>query len=338
MSTFARYLGYRLKNTAFRILVITVMSVIISLIVISDEIALYRYYLDTADTDCCMYMLTVVLCIVGTLIPMLETSAFKNKRNLDTLYFLPIKREKLASVHFLSGFIQVLFTYTVTYLIASIYLCINAQFMNLGYLIPLYFASVGLGFVLYSFFIFIFTQANTAADGVLFSLAWMFVPALVMENIDAIFNLRLDIGDEQWGIVYVPLNNITTYFQNHIEIRPWSEYTTEYMQRIEDSWIYFLAWGVIGVLCAVGYVISFVKKGAEKAGDISESVFGYKTLIPFYLYTSLFLGSSSDYIVVMFYICAVIGYIIYRRGVRFKKSDIICLACSIIPVLLRGRI
>lgn len=101
----------------------------------------------------------------------------------------------------------------------------------------------------------------------------------------------------------------------------------------------FFVWGAIGIASAVGYVVAFVKKGAEKAGEISSSLFGYKLLIPIYGYSLLMLFDwlefdSLDFMVVLIFIAMVIGYIIYRRSFRLKASDLIFTGCGVIAMIL----
>ena len=152
---------------------------------------------------------------------MLENMGFKNRRNLDTLYFFPIKREKMAAAHFFGGFIQCIFIYTVTFAISGIYLAINTDFFELYHLVGYYFLSILLGFVIYSVYMFIFTQANTVVDGVLFCILWIFLAALVM--LTGMILLGPDLSDPlewlpEWGILYVPINHLTVLYEDLIEI------------------------------------------------------------------------------------------------------------------------
>ena len=152
MKTFMRYLRYRLDSTKLRTLIFTVISVMLSLSVIKDCIRVYDNEYQYAESG--IYILAVVLGIICTLIPILENMGFKNRRNLDTLFFFPLKREKMALVHYLSGFIQVIFIYTVTFVISALYLVANTDFFELYHLVGYYFLSLILGLVMYSFFIF----------------------------------------------------------------------------------------------------------------------------------------------------------------------------------------
>ena len=93
---------------------------------------------------------------------------------------------------------------------------------------------------------------------------------------------------------------------------------------------------MIGLLSSVGFVWSFSKRRTEKVGDISDSWFGYRVLIPIYLYECLLASGMGSYAGIYFYIAAVVAYFLYRRSFRLKKSDILVLAFGLIPLLFHG--
>ena len=346
MKIFKRYLSYRLESSMLRTLIFTILSVMLAQMVLSEatdsSVAEYN--------DSGLYILATILGIIASVIPFLELAGFNNRRNLDTLYFFPIKREKMAIANYISGFVQVLFIYTVTFVWSYIYLATKTNYFALYHMLPYYFLSVLLGLVIYSVFMFIFVQANSSADGVIFCLLWIFLLCVVGYTVIDILEIRGNLEDivynyfswntayeiSSWGIIYAPINNLTVLFQDLIEINnptAW-DYT---VVPIKNQLYMFFVWGAIGIAAAVGYVWSFVRKGAEKAGEISISWFGYRTLIPIYGYCMIILtrgngGPSS--ITVLSFILMIIGYVIYRRGFKLKTSDIIATACGLIPMLL----
>lgn len=341
MTTFKRYLFYRIENSALRMLVFSILSIMLTQTVLIESI-------DNVDVQYCssgLYIFAVILGIFASIIPILELSGFKNRRNLDTLYFFPINREKMAIAHYISGFFQVTVIYTATYVSGFVFLASQTDFFALGYMIPYYFLSLLLGLVIYSVFMFIFTQANSVADGVLFCLLWIFVISFVGHTLLDVIYPAIDGEDmigiqgvwrsasrlADWGIVYKPINDLTILYQDAIEINNPAAWNS-YIPRIRENSYMFFVWGVIGLAAAVGFIISFARKGAEKAGEISNSWFGYKLLIPVYGYCIMFQSISIFITIVMM----IIGYIIYRRGFKFKKSDIILTAAGLAPVLINS--
>ena len=125
MKTSSRYLTYRLKTGMLRVLIMAILAVLILFLVLPE-------CLDGSDVkwhSSGLYMQATLLSIVASIVPILELSGLKNRRNLDTLYFFPIKREKMAMVHFVSGFVQVLVIYTVTWGASYLWLALNTDYL-----------------------------------------------------------------------------------------------------------------------------------------------------------------------------------------------------------------
>jgi hypothetical protein len=293
-----------------------------------------------------LYMFATMLGIFASIIPFFELAGFKNRRNLDTLYFFPIKRESMALAHYISGFVQVMLIYTVTYVVGFFFLAAKTDCFALLPMLPYYFLSLLLGLVIYSIFMFLFTQANTAADGVLICLLWIFLLYIVSCTLfDVVWNSNEDmywdstwraLNKQCWGIIYAPINHLTVLFQDMIEINNPTRWEHS-VDKIREQAYMFLVWGVIGIAAAVGYVVSFAKRKAEKAGEISNSWFGYKTLIPIYGYCLFFTmrsGSGLNILSLVFWILMIAGYIIYRRGFRFRTSDIVLIAIGFVLLFL----
>ncbi len=346
MKVFGRYFIYRLRQSLPRTAVFTVLSMIFCLDVVGDSINRSNYYYGIEGTETGIYMLAIILGIFCTLIPMLELSGFKNRRNLDTLYFFPIKREKMALAHYLSGAVQIFTVYTVSFLTVWIYLLVKTDWFRLEYMPLYYLFSLLLGAVVYSVFMFIFGEANTVADGVLFCGLWSVVMYLVIyavrRNIVRPFIIGTKLWETSsdmslWGFIYAPINNLTVIFQDLIEVNRQNmlyDYTSNSAAKYMSEMYMFFVWGAVGIAAAVGYFITFKRKGAQTAGEISESYFGYKLLIPLYGYILLLDYSEIDIMTIIIFALMLIGYFIYRRGIKLKKSDYICLICAVIPIIL----
>ena len=343
MTTLRRYLFYRLKNSVLRILIFSILSILLSRIVLREGITAEKI----SNRASGLYIFAIILGIIASLIPFFELSGFKNRRNLDTLFFFPIKREKMGLAVYISGLLQMTIIYTVTYVAGFIFLVSKTNCFALIYMLPYFFLSLLLGAVIYSVFMFLFSEANTVTDGVLFCLLWIFLLYMVsntaiwefadpeLRHTEA-FQAASELSG--WGIIYAPINNLTVLFQELIEIHRSSRWDNS---AVKEYLYMFFVWGVIGIAAAVGYVYRFAKKGAEKAGEISESWFGYRILIPIYGYCLIFLTteSLSVFSVLSWLIFAlmIIGYVVYRRSFRLKKSDICGIVAGMIPFILALR-
>jgi hypothetical protein len=90
----------------------------------------------------------------------------------------------------------------------------------------------------------------------------------------------------------------------------------------------------VGILASLGFFLRFKRKGAHMAGEVSDTIFGYKLLIPLYGYALLLMYSDLSVMTVLIFALMLIGYFIYRRGFKIRKSDIIFIVCGIIPMIL----
>ena len=342
MTVFKRYFVYQLKQSALRTIVFTVLSVMICLSVSSSYIMPENDMHKSTGIE----MLATVLGVFSCLIPMLELSGFKNRRNLDTLFFFPIKREKMALSHYLAGACQVLAIYTVSFVALWLNIAFRTSCFRLEYMPLYYICSLAVGMVLYSIVCFIFNEANSVADGVIFVALWFFVIYIVAFTIRTNV-LRPFLADTQlwsdtanlanWGAMYVPINNLTVIFQGLIEINHqnnYYDYTATYAQIYLSQAYMFAVWAVVGLAAAFGFFARFKRKDAHLAGEISNSIFGYKILIPLYGYSLLLMYSDLDIMTIIVFALMLTGYFFYRRSFKIKKRDIIIIACGILPMIL----
>lgn len=336
MNVFGRYYSYQLKKSVLKVAILTLISVIIAINVISSGVTDIDIRYQTTNIG----VFAMILAVLCTLIPVLELSGFKNRRNLDTLYFFPIQRWKMAVVHYLSGLTQIFAIYSVSFFSGYAYLALRTDCFELAYMLPYYFLSLVLGIVMYSVFMFVFEQANTVADGAIFILLWIFVLFIVVwvMRVKILRPFIVDTqywsdsaGDASWGIIYMPINNLTVIFKSLIEVNRFVEYdyTSSYAQQYIEQMYMFFIWGALGIAAAIGYLITFVKKGAQCAGEISDSWFGYRMLIPVYGYSLLMMYNDFDIMTLLIVILMILGYVIYRRSFKLKKSDIIVMCSGI---------
>ena len=339
MTIFRRYLRQRLESSALRTLIMTAIAVLITHLAVTDGIL----YTEAKYNQTNLYVLATILCVLSSIVPMLELSDLKKRRSLDTFFSMPIGRGKLALTHWVSGWLQVWFVYSVAYLWSSVILHTQTDYFDLSHLLPYYFISLLLGTVIYSFFLFLFGEGNTALDGFFFCVLGIFVFTFIFAFGCQIIhmiekNTAREIEffmDPEWGILYAPINNLTVIFQRmiHVNQKLTSSVSTYYDRLLSDFGLYFAFWIVIGVLSTVGYFVRFQRIRAEQIEDISNSWFGYRTMIPIYGYTALLYTGMDDFLGLYILIAMLAVYILYRRSFRIKKSDVFVLLLSIIPIL-----
>jgi hypothetical protein len=117
---------YNLKNRTLLILITTIVFLAIgfALYIDGDFLRYYHFYnrvtnqsFNVIGPDSSpILFITIMACILCTIIPVIEFSFKMSKISIDQMYSLPIKREKLYMAKFISGFIEIL---TITFLISA---------------------------------------------------------------------------------------------------------------------------------------------------------------------------------------------------------------------------
>lgn len=355
MNTFKDYIKYRLRSSLLRTAAFAAIALVMTYYYISPSLSIWNvadnigadFYYKVPGGIYAGYLdltfIGAVLIIAAAVIAVLEMADFKNKRNLDTFYSLPLSRFQLALAHYISGAVQVFAVFTAPVLCALVASLPYIAYLKLWILPVYYIFSLIFGLGFYSFVCFFFSEGNTLVDGIVFSGMWFFALMAIFGTLNdseafshylsniTIRDYKIVFADySTWGMASAPLENLATVFTDMIGVGKNLKPSAE---RIMDTFYMFYVWAGIYAACAYGYFRSFVRRGAEKAGEISESGFGYKFLIPFYA-LCLFLSGVGILYSVFIFALMFIGYVIYRRGVKLKKSDIFAMIAALAVLLL----
>jgi hypothetical protein len=190
-----------------------------------------------------------------------------------------------------------------------------------------YFFCLLFGFLIYSFFVLVFNMANTKGDGIWFIILYTFLVILVC---GALSLLGVDLFDTElycampWGVI----DALTSDYKDLVEMNV-SGGLKFFERGRAVFWLVF--WIVVGIASAVGFFLSFGKRRMEKTEEISDTWFGYRLLIPIFAVCGMIVFHDLIFGIII-WLFAVIGYTIYRRGFRYKKSDLIILAL-LIPLI-----
>jgi len=346
MKSFGQYFKYHFKSTFLRFVIMTVIVLALSLLFF-DEIVRAYYYVSSGDKNVdfanvhfgLFTMFFATLCVI---VPMFELSGFKNRRNLDTIFSLPVSRTKMILAHALNGWLHITAIFTVEVGIMFAALRLEKEVLYESYLFGYYGAMLLLGLCVYLFFLCIFSQANTVGDGVVFVLSWSFVFALAVLLLKNEF--YVDMKDPSLilnSTVFISsFKSITEMFMLLVEegTQNLSPYGLNQLGEVLLESKFALAfWGVIGVASAILLYFTFNKKRVEKVEDISDSPLGYKFLTPFIVLSCILLiGSLVSFLGVFLLIIMLVSYIVYRRTIRIKKWDIVMLGIAALTVILRS--
>jgi len=334
MTHFKKYLSYRLRSTAFRTLVITFICAVPVAIYLIENISTER----RLNSSCEPF--TIVTALLAVILPILETYSFKQGKTLDVLFSLPVKRREIAIAHYISGALQLTFISLVmageTFFI--ILIKGDGKF-NLWGIIPIFFLSLFLSMLVYSFVIFIFGRGNTAGDGFVFVFAFYGAVYAIASYADTFIRSHTFLYEvlvrRNGGISLVKLLNLPLVYIYGIgilaECVEGNNSFTEFNLFTNSDMLYiFVFWVIVAVACTFGYVYLFCRYRAEMAGDISDSAFGYKLIIPAFGFTVMDSVTTFNMLgIVICLISMLIGYFIYRRSFRIKAVDVFTLCASL---------
>ena len=356
MTSFRKYFVYHFRSNFLRFVIIAVLALLLVLVSVSvidretsytDLVTNARYqYIDIS-------VLNTLALIIATVIPILELLPFKSKRNMDTMLFLPIDRRKMAAVHFINGFTQV-FLINLICFAAAFFILIAHSAIFAPWSIPLLFAVNLLGsFIVYSVTAFIFDRANTTADGIVWLVIYSFIGLVIFASVREIYGditgtfsypRKYDILTESCMSPY----SVLLFLCNGVEKIFFSSITyiktgnTIEILNAHNSKIYIpyinaaFLWVALAIVCAFGFIWLFKSKRPEEIGGISSSPFGYKVLLPVTAIAVINCEADDISLIAIMLVVMIVGYIIYRRSIRFKLWDYISMAIGILVPLAIG--
>lgn len=275
------------------------------------------------------------------IVPICKNAYLKKKKTIDYYYALPIKRTTLMNINLIVGLIEVLIPFTVTFFMGLFITMAKTDMFNYEYYIPLYFSLIGISIPLFVFNFFLSTRANSIVDSVLIVALYTFSIWLLFGFIESVFEASFKMPIEQL-ITFMPFINIGNAYSSLI-----SRGTDPYV--VAGSKIYphyYLC--IFEVLMYVPLFIFTKKDKSERAEQISDSFFGYRTLIPFYLFTlisCIIIGTGSGvfsiisnwFISVLMVVAAgLVGYVIYYRKFKLPKRGWLALLISVVSGIAFG--
>ncbi len=283
-------------------------------------------------------MFAGLMLIIVSVLPIIEFVTFKKRRNLDCYYGLPITRRLMGMIHYITGLICVIVCYSCCYFVNFLFMLRYPEAFDYMPMLGHYFLSLAIGICLYSLNVFIFNQANSTVDGIIFLVAWNFLFGLLGETWNSILRIIFDIShfygvnlyemQFKLGLLYTNMG-VSWGVLDEIAYEYDRVITKEAVHDLCWLWndpeclVWLLLWAIVGIAAVFGFVYTFERRKIEKTGEISDSWFGYKLMIP--LLVSIGIIMSEAYGMLGYIILAFVAYIVYRKGFHLKKSDWISL-------------
>ena len=337
MTNFKEYFRSHMK-ASIRTLVYILVTVLVLTFLLANSIQPTHTYDFDAMKSYKDYKSTLILpvfflCALAYIFPVTEFSVFKKRLNLDCAYSLPISRRAMGAVHYLTGLIMMLVSFTLSYLLNFIMMLSRGSgWFNFAPMIAHYFLCLLLGTVMYSVMVFVFNQANTKGDGIWFIILYTFVLAIILTSVETIFDNNNIIKQMEYSLPWGTVRALTGHYQYLVEM-DYPHRATFWQYSYNIAWLVF--WLVAGVASVVGFFLSFGKRRMERTEEISDSFFGYRVLIPVLGFGGILSVIKAGFIVhIMIELFALLGYTIYRRGFHYKKSDIAILAAMLVFIFV----
>lgn len=360
MKNFGKYLSYRLKKALPGLLAITVICTVLVAIYLIDGV--YRKYVDDARDPSLndsgvfvtskspeLNVVTYVIFALAYALPVLENCSQKSRRQLDITFSLPVSRVAIGWGHYLSGAIQLVFSSAAVTLSAAVITVIFYRGFAAIYIIPFYFSILAIALMIYSVTSFLFAKGNSLLDGILTALLFPYaidcIFTLIGNLVERNTAIKLALSNRLPGFSLFSLanmrvlgENITHIFEKFAKGTGATLSTTPLLIKAP-----IILWSVCALLATIGFVCHFKRYRAETAGDISDSLFSYRFIIPVIgIYTIYSTGPYSmlsyspgvvgDLITVMFML---IGYFIYRKSFHIKFEDIATVLIALAVTLFK---
>lgn len=316
-----KYFTYELKRNLLPLAVFTAIACLICAIFGATSYIVSAYNGTVRAVNSVIGAPTAILCILCTIVPVMQFSYRMETRSADLWLSLPVKREKQLLVRLLVGLLLAFIPYTAAYWVQFFILLCRENAFDLIHYLSYYAASLPLGALLFGVNSFVFSRANTVWDGLAFLLGWSFLLAMPFLYLNTyIYSFWKYVSADAF-ITYAPLNYAAKWFDGLICGNTESFAEAAYL---------FPVAAATGIGAYAGLFLYAGRDKAESAGQISDSPWGYKTLLPLYVF--FFAACNSPDNGSMFWILSalilVLGfalYVLYRRSFRLKKQDVLLL-------------
>lgn len=319
-----KYFNYELKKNLYVIGVLALVMVILHVAPI-----LISYPQQLRNNERHIALLSVYAGIIAVIVPIWLMDYKMKKRSVDLYYAVPLSHTKVLAAKFLLGLIAVFVPYTLAYWLGALSMIAKiGYYIHAVWYVPFYFASLIPIYIIYSISAFVYTRANKGIDGFMFLLFWCFAFASIVEALQELFNAANFYME--YFLPFEPLNLATTFFQCKIYDKSISlNWNTA---RIVSISIGFAISALMSVGATIGLLFTEKNAKAENVGQISDSWFGYKLMLPLYAVTLTSLCAmdsySSPFIIIMIATAVFFASVLYKRSIKIGKKQAMVLVGS----------
>ncbi len=356
-----KYLKHHLKKIMTVVIVFSVLglfSVIIPTII--SKRSMLPGFGEIENSN--LLALAIFIFITTLIVAILEFYPLKTKKGADLYYSLPYSKKRLHLELYLKGLFQIFLIFTILYIPMFLIPLIKGYYFKYILYLPMYFTYLITITVVYTIIVFIFTRANTLIDGILFIVLFTLTPILFTNAFSVffgnIFNNSTFINpfsrlDPLKVYPFYPIFYTNDLFIRSVERR--HELIGGGINKFSffNENLYYLGlWIVVSGVFAYFLFNDPKKKAAEEVGQISNSILGYKTLIPILIFSFSYIfldvnqmQAGGYYWEVYLYLSLTIGLsilltLLYERKFNYQSlhmilSVILPLSAFLIHFLMR---
>lgn len=343
-----KYFWYLLKKSLLPLACLLLICTVVYVIPIAVETYEYRINEDSIFIYYSQFPvlhyenISIALGIISLLIPIYMFSYKMNKRSVDLYGSLPISKTKILVARFLVGLILLYIPYSFAYLWGFIMVAVKTRELYLINYLYLYLASLIPAFVTYSITAFIYTRANTILDGIIcvvgVTCAFMTATGMIYDICYASHLYLSNLSECVYETFpFSPLLTANELFGEAIVMG----YVQNYFEFWDDKIIFILIngilWTLIGIASTIGLILTEKNAKAENCGQISESIFCYKVLIPAYvvIMAAIFMASQEFVFLIAAAFAAYVLSVVYKRTFKIGwKYAVVLVACFVGGILL----
>ena len=332
-----KYFIYELKKSSFTIACLSVIITLLYLVILLSTEA-GRLGINAYTTYLAVPAYSGA--VLAFAVPFRQLDYKMKKRSADLFFSLPLSHSKIIAVKFLTGLIIVFAPYTLSYWLGAFAMMIKTSLpVNAVFYIPHFFITLLPLYIVYAVSSFAFTRAGKASDGVLFSAFWMIAPMLAVAvlgslikgkpytDIEGVPYLYDAYFHPEYYSVFSPLSYFTSLFAELISADGYFMDTSSIT--IANMIVGFALTALMGAGASAGLFIAEKNARFENIEQISDSLFGYKTALPYLTVCLTALCHFAFFLAVFVAVGAFLLTAVYRRTLKIGNKQAIIYAASL---------
>ena len=333
-------LKYYIKNRLNIILILSLFVFLIVFVSLFKAEFVYRYsYYDEMDKlvynisiqNSPLPLLATITSVLSTFVVVFEFYFKMRKVNVDQIYALPIKREKIFLSKLIICVLEVIVPMTVGFIVSYLMIFNKDHLFNLIYFIPYYFGMVFLALILIVSFAFIYTRGNTFFDGIINMVAYSFMLVIVVSLITETFDISYrNFGNATSFFIYSPISIFSSWMNDLFSGR-------DYVFKLSSilSYSIYISFGLLSFYL---FIVLNKKEPSENSTQISESEFSYKTIIPALSipFSAISILSGGFLALAFSSIFTYLAFVLYRRSFKLTKKEYVFIAIYITIGIIVG--